>query len=74
MQYKSSCMCMQFVTAKKIPTIFKKKKRKKKTNNRKRKETKLYTGPIWGWMQYQNPFNFKEKNRSFLQGEGKSVE
>lgn len=25
---------------------------KKKTNNRKRKETKLYTGLIWGWMQY----------------------
>lgn len=54
MQYKSSCMCMQFV--RKIPTIL-----KKKTNNRKRKETKLYTGLIWGWMQYQNPFNFKEK-------------
>lgn len=49
MQYKSSCMCMQFVTARKIPTIFKKNK---KTNNRKRKETKLYTGLIWGWMQY----------------------
>lgn len=45
MQYKSSCMCMQFV--RKIPTIL-----KKKTNNRKRKETKLYTGLIWGWMQY----------------------
>lgn len=62
------------VVCKKESNNFQKKKEKKKTNNRKRKEPKLYTGPIWGWMQYQNPFNFKEKNRSFLQGEGKSVE
>lgn len=47
MQYKhAGCNC------KKDSNNFQKEKKKKKTNNRKRKETKLYTGPIWGWMQY----------------------
>lgn len=70
MQYKSSCMCMQFVTAKKIPTIFKKKKRKKRQTIEKEKK------PSYIPAQYGVGCNIKtllilKKKSVFFTGRGK---